>query len=213
MRRPGIFGEGGQHRAGQLQTAGIGRALQAGNDAEALRVALVALEIGALRSGEIMAFEQAGNAEPFADRILAGMAERRIADVVRQAGGGDDGAEIARFDILQPMPGDDFAADHGAQRATDATGLQAVRQAGAHVIALRQRENLGLVLQPAEGRGEHDAVVILLEGGALRRTRRLAGAQALAGEQFFPDFLLAHVASVVIDHGRRVYSASSKART
>jgi hypothetical protein len=43
-----------------------------------------------------MAFEQPGIAEPFADGILAGMAEGRIADVVGQAGGGDDRPEIAR---------------------------------------------------------------------------------------------------------------------
>ena len=75
--------------------------------------------------------------EPLADRILAGMPERRIADIVRQTGGRDDRPEIARLDILQAMPGNDFAADHGTQRAADATGFQAVRQARTHVIALR----------------------------------------------------------------------------
>ena len=59
-----------------------------------------------------------------------------VADIVRQAGCGDDGTEIARFDMVQVVPGDDLAADHRAQRATDATRLQAVRQAGAYVIAL-----------------------------------------------------------------------------
>ena len=66
--RPGIFGKGRQYRAGQLQTARIGRALQARNDTKALRIALVLLEIGALRRGQRMAFEQTGRPEPLADR-------------------------------------------------------------------------------------------------------------------------------------------------
>ena len=46
-------------------------------------------------------------AEPLADGILPGVAERGIADVVRQAGSGNDGTEIARFNVLQAVPGDD----------------------------------------------------------------------------------------------------------
>ena len=51
-------------------------------------------EIGPLRRVEWVAVEQAGVAEPLADRILTSMAEGRIADVVRQAGGGDDRPKI-----------------------------------------------------------------------------------------------------------------------
>jgi hypothetical protein len=38
-----------------------------------------------------------------AHRVFAEMAERRIADVVRQAGGGDDMAELGRLDVAQPV--------------------------------------------------------------------------------------------------------------
>ena len=136
LRRTRILGEGRQHRTGQLQTTRIGRTLQPADDAETLRIAFIALEIGLLGRREIVPLKQAGGAEPLADGILAGMAEWRVADIVRQAGCGDDGTEIARFDMVQVVPGDDLAADHRAQRAADATRLQAVRQAGAHVIAL-----------------------------------------------------------------------------
>ena len=201
-----------KHGAGQLQT-GVGRILQAGDDAEALGIALVALEIGPLRWREGMAFEQPGIAEPFADGILAGMTERRIADIVRQAGSGNDCPEIARLDVAQTMAGDDLAADDGAQRAADATGLETVRQAGADIVAFRQRKDLRLVLHAPEGGGEDDAVVILLERRALRRARRLAGAQALGRQQLFPDFSFAHVFQVRRCDGLRVYSASITART
>jgi hypothetical protein len=95
-RRARILGECRQHRAGQLQP-GIGRALQAGDDAETLGVALVALEIGALGNGQGVAIEQSGTVEPFADGVFPCVTEGRIADVVRQAGSGDDGAEIGRI--------------------------------------------------------------------------------------------------------------------
>ena len=113
MRGARVLGKRRQHRAGQLQPR-VGRILQPGEDAEALGVAFVTLEIGALRRGEGMTVEQAGIAEPLADGILAGMAEGRIADVVRQAGRRDDRPEIARFDIAQAVAGDDLAADDGA---------------------------------------------------------------------------------------------------
>ena len=147
-----------------------------------------------------------------ADGILAGMAERRIADVVGQTGGGDDGAEIARFDIAQAMPGDDLAADDSTQRAADATGLQAVRQAGADVIALGKRENLRLVLQPAKSRGEDNAVIVLLKSRALGGTRCLAGTETFTRQQFFPDFSFAHLLRIIRCSGLRVYPASRAAR-
>jgi hypothetical protein len=87
------------------------------------------------------------------------------------------------FDVLQFMAGDDFAADQRPERAPDAAGFKAVRQPGAHIIAFRQRKDLRLVLHPPEGGGEDDAVVVLLEGGALRITRRLAGARPFGGQQ------------------------------
>jgi hypothetical protein len=117
--------------------AGIGRILQAGNDAKALGIAFVTLKIGSLGRRKRMAIQHPGSTEPLADSILTSMTEGRIADIVGQTGRGDDGAEITRFDMLQTVPGDDFAPDHGAQRTPDATGLKAVRQARPHVIALR----------------------------------------------------------------------------
>src|SRR3546814_2728176 len=44
-----------------------------------------------------------------------------------------------------------------------------MRQPGAHVVALRQRMDLRLVLQAPEGRTEDDAIPVLLEGVARRR--------------------------------------------
>ena len=208
-----IFGKGGENGATELQTAGIGRALQPADNAKSLRIAFVALEVGFLDRREIMPFKQAGMAKPFANGIFAGMAERWIADVVSQAGGGNDSPEITRLDVLQAMPGNDFTTHHGAQRTPDTTDFKAVCQAGADIVALGERENLCLVLHAPEGGGEDDAVVILLKGCTFRCTGRLAGTQPFARQQFFPDFSFAQALQFRCCNGLRVYSASSTART
>ena len=84
-------------------------------------------------------------------RILSGMAEGRMADIVRQT---------QRFGqiLVEPQgPGDDPA---------DLRHFEAVRQANPVVIAVRRDEHLRLVAQPAEGDRMDDAVPIPLEGTA-----------------------------------------------
>ncbi len=77
--------------------------------------------------------------------VLAGVAERRMAEVVGQRDGlGEVGVEAQRR----------------GQRAGDLRHLQRVGQAGAEVVALVGHEDLGLLLQPAEGRGVDDAVAV-----------------------------------------------------
>ena len=65
------------------------------------------------------------------------MAEGRIPNIVGQTSRGDDGAEITGFNMLQTVPGNNFAPDHGAQRTPDATGFEAVRQTRPYVVTLR----------------------------------------------------------------------------
>ena len=111
--------------------------MQAGNDAKALGIAFVTLKIGSLGGRKRMAIQHPGSTEPLTDSVLTSMTEGRIPNIVGQTGRGDDGAEITGFDILQTVPGDNFAPDYSAQRTPDATGLKAMRQARPHVIALR----------------------------------------------------------------------------
>jgi hypothetical protein len=81
-------------------------------------------------------FQQVRLAKPFANGIFTGMAEGWIADVVGQTGCGNDGAKIPGFDVLQAVPGNDFTTHQGAQRPSDTTDLQAVRQASTDIVAL-----------------------------------------------------------------------------
>ena len=56
-------------------------------------------------------------------------------------------------------------------RAPDLRPLQAVGEARAVVVALVVHEDLGLVLEPAEGRAVDDAVAVALEARAQRVLR------------------------------------------
>ena len=82
------------------------------------------------------------------ERVLAGMAERRVAEIV---------AERDRFGevVVEPQrPG---------QRAGDLRHLDGVGQAGAEMVALVIDEDLGLVGEAAEGGRMDDAVAVALE--------------------------------------------------
>ena len=85
------------------------------------------------------------------ERLLAGVPERRMAEVVPEA-------DRLRQVLVQPQ-----GARH---RARDAAGLERVREAGAVVVALGRDEDLGLVLEAAEALRVDDPVAVALEGGA-----------------------------------------------
>ena len=90
------------------------------------------------------------------ERPLAGMAERRMAEIVRQR-------QRFREVLVQPqLP---------RQSAGDLCHLQRMGQAGAVMVALMEHEHLGLVLQAAERGGMDHPVAIPAEraaGPALR---------------------------------------------
>ena len=87
------------------------------------------------------------------ERLLACMAERRVAEVVPEA-------DRLRQILVQPQRARD--------RARDAHGLDRVREPGAVVVALRGDEDLRLVLEAPERLRVHDAVAVALERGAQR---------------------------------------------
>ncbi len=90
------------------------------------------------------------------ERILAGVTERGVAEIV---------GERQRFgQVLVDAQG-------ARQGACDLGDLDGVRQAGAVVIAFVIDENLGLVLQAAKCGRMDDAVAVALE----RRPRRAGG--------------------------------------
>ena len=97
--------------------------------------------------------EAAKGAHGLVQRILARMAEGRVPQVMGQS-------ERLRQVLIQ--------AEHAADRAGNLRGFEAVGQARPEIVALVVDENLGLVLQPAEGRAMDDPVAIALEGATGR---------------------------------------------
>lgn len=106
--------------------------------------------------------ETAVLAHALVQRVLPGMAEGRMAEVVRQ-----------RDRLHQVL----VQAQVARHRARDLRDLEVVRQARAKQVALVVHEHLGLVFEAAEGRRMDDAVAVALEFGA-RGGRRLGMAAA-----------------------------------
>ena len=94
----------------------------------------------------------------FAQRILPGMAERRVADVVSEA------QRLGQV-LVQPQ--------RARNRASDLGDFETVGQTHAVVIAVGCDEHLGLVAQAAERDRMDDPVAVALEGAA--RTAHPAG--------------------------------------
>ena len=90
------------------------------------------------------------------ERLLAGVAEGRVAEVVAEPD------RLGQVLVQAQRPGDG---------AGDPAGLQRVGEAGPVVVALGGDEDLGLVLEPAEGLRVDDAVAVALE----RRPQRAVG--------------------------------------
>ena len=123
-----VLGDAVAHFPGEVQAAAV--VLEHVDDAQALLVVV----------------EAAGHQR--VDDALAGVAERRVAEIV---------AERDRFGELLVQ------AQDLRDRARDLRHLERVRQARAVVIAGRREEHLRLVLQPAERLAVDDAIAIALK--------------------------------------------------
>ncbi len=126
-------------------------------EVEAVDARLVLLKFGdhAERLGIVV--EAAGARHGGVQSALAGMAERRMAEIM--------GERERLGQVLVDCEGT-------RESAGDLRDFQAVSKTGAIVIALVIDEDLGLVVEPPEGGGMQDAVAVAGEGGA-RGTRRL----------------------------------------
>ena len=137
-----------QRLPGEVQPVELGiAAFQPGDDAQRLGVVVEAAPFRHLR----------------VQRILAGMAEGRVAEIVDQR---DRLGEVL------------VAAQRPRQRAGDLRDLDRVGEPGAVVVALMRDEDLRLVLEAAEGGGVDDAVAVALERRAGRAFRLVLEAAA-----------------------------------
>ena len=184
---PGVFQVGPEGGVGQARTAVELVVFQLGQDAKALGIALEIEKVGALGiAHRIEPAAPGGLLEPMADGVFAGMAEGRVADVMGQAGRLHDHAQVAWLAPVRQGFAQGFADAH-AQRAADAADFQRVGQARVDMVVAGDRVDLGLAPQAAEGAGEDDAVVVLVERAAAQFLGAVQGfAEAFAGEQGVP---------------------------
>ncbi len=130
-----------QRRLGQVEPVELGvAALELGDDAQGVAVVVEAAVLG-----------HAG-----VERVLAGMPEGRVAEIV---------AERDRFREVVVEP------QGAGERARDLRHLDRVGEAGAEMVALVMDEHLGLVGETAEGGRMDDPVAVALEFGPRRRRR------------------------------------------
>ena len=123
---------------------------------EAVIVGVAALEAGDDAQGLGVVVEAAESRHAVVEGVLAGVAEGGVAEVVR---------ERERLgEIL-------VEAEGSREGPGDLPDLDRMGQAGAEMVALVVDEDLGLVVEAAEGGRVDDAVAVALELGAGRRGR------------------------------------------
>ena len=133
--------------------------------------------------------------EPIADRFLARMSQRGVADVVTQGRRGHDGPHVGNLRVAQIVVFLEEDPRRRPQGTADGTRFQTVSQPGADVIFLHQREDLRFVLKPPEGSGKNHPVEVPLKGGPLRRNGPRGTAPQPPGRQEpFPLHRTAHQA-------------------
>ena len=171
-----------QRLPGEVQPVELGiTALQPGDDAQRLGVVVEAAPLRHL----------------LVQRVLAGVAERRVAEIVDQRHG--------LGEVL-------VAAQRAGQRAGDLRDLDRVGEPGAVVVALMRDEDLRLVLQAAEGGGVDDAVAVALErragralGLVLEAAARLRGIAGIWRPRAVAEADVAELPRIV--HGRALPQA------
>ena len=127
--------------------------------------------------------EAAGVGERGIQRLLSGMAERRMAEVVGQA------KRLGQVFI---------EAQRASDRPADLRDFDAMRQANAVMIAVRRDEHLGLVAQAAERDRMDDAVAVALEDVA--RASRASSSSGCSRPRDRDGFAASASASVIERH-------------
>ena len=130
--RAGVLEDAVAHLPRQVEAAAV--SLEPFDDAQRVLVVAKATELAL--------------AQQLVERLLAGVAERRVTDVV------PDRDRLGEILVQTQCPGD---------AARDPCGLQRVREPGAEVVAFGVDEDLRLVAQPAKSLRVDDAVAVALE--------------------------------------------------
>ena len=131
-----------------------------------MRITFIGRQIGKLFTGQAAGKGRVGIDKPLADGIFTGMAKWRVADIMTQGGGLNDGGHVIGVDgIRQAALFRKAMTNHQAKRPADTGNFKTVSQAGMDIVIFGQRVNLGLALQAPEGGRENDTVIVLVKIG------------------------------------------------
>src|SRR5699024_12468636 len=149
---PGVLQQRAQSRRREAHAIAKLVVFDLGNDTKALSITFISQQVGTLTLGESIEQSAAvcfGALEPVPNRVLSGMTERWITDIVTETGGLYDHAQISRRDpVWQPLA-QEFTDKH-AQAASHAAHLQGVGETGVDMIVISQRVHLGLAPEPTK---------------------------------------------------------------
>ena len=133
---------------------------------EAVEIGVAALELGDEAQAVAVVVEAAVRCHAGVERVLAGVAERRVAEIVAER------HRLGEFFVEPQRLG---------ERASELGDLDRMGEARAEMVALVIDEHLGLVGKAAEGGRMDDAVAVALEVVAGRRRRLGVEAAAASG--------------------------------
>ena len=169
QRRERIFHNRHEHAVGHGKTALPATFELVHQPSEAVGVAFEVGEVGPLRRSEQrLQFLSGTFGEIGGNGFFAAVPERRVAQVVSQTGCSHYRVDVVEF-VHPRLIGIFFAQLQGnfaCQRTAHARHFEAVSQTVVHKYASRQGKHLRLVLQSAERRRKHQAVVVALEVAA-----------------------------------------------
>ena len=123
---------------------------------ETVELGVAMLELGQHAQSLVVMAEAAEFGHHLVERFLAGMAERRVAEIVGQS------QRLGQI-LVEPQVARDAACD--------LRDFEAVRQPRPVMIAFVIDEDLGLVLQATKGRRMDDPVAVALEHRTMRALR------------------------------------------
>ena len=115
---------------------------------ESIEGRVTAFELGDNAQRLCIMIEAAVRSHQFVEHILAGVAKRRVAKIMRKR------KRLGEIVV---------EAERAGKRARDLTDFERMREPGTEMVSLVRNEDLRLVGQPAERRAMEDAVAVALK--------------------------------------------------
>lgn len=194
--REGIFGNGSEGAIRHHESSGTTAVELVGEEAEGVGIAIEMgdvvphLERKLVAKMESFAFGKKGTNGGFSF-----VSERGITQIVCQTSGTDDGTDAFEGgNVFSSVAWDEQARNVSSQGASYAGNFEGMGETIVHKDTAGEGKNLRFVLQPAEGRGEDESVVVALKLSALfvGRTLGVLLSPTRRGDELIPF----HIANI-----------------